>query len=87
MGMIANYQFLSDENLESLKHYDEEILEDIEEWQIDNGEFKSDKKITSEDFISALYIHNICFNLQGEDTDFMLDLAAERLSIMAFSLY
>lgn len=31
--MIANYQFLSDENLESLKHYDEEILEDIEEWQ------------------------------------------------------
>lgn len=50
---------------------------DVINEMIDRGKFKSDKKITSEDFMSALYIHNICFNLQGEDTDFMLDLATD----------
>ena len=35
MGLIANYQYLSDENLKAMKNFDgeeDELLEDVEEW-------------------------------------------------------
>ena len=35
MGMIANYQYLSNENLKEMKHFngeEDEIFEEVEDW-------------------------------------------------------
>lgn len=62
--------------MEAFMEENDDYLDVVNE-MIACGDFKADGPISADDFVNALFVHNVTIWIKGMDTDFALDLDAE----------